>query len=74
MQDTESCFAVECGPDSSGHTRALEGPFFDPGSKADKVEELPVAIEQVHTKKNAVLMQNAAPTPWAPDGLEQANT
>ena len=23
------CFAAECGPDSFGHTRALEGPFFD---------------------------------------------
>ena len=24
------CFAAECGPDPFGHTRALEGPFFDP--------------------------------------------
>ena len=23
-------FAAECGPDPFGHTRALEGPFFDP--------------------------------------------
>ena len=23
------CFAAECGPDSFGHTRALQGPFFD---------------------------------------------
>ena len=23
------CFAAECGPDSFGHTRALEGPFSD---------------------------------------------
>ena len=26
------CFAAECGPDPFGHTRALEGPFSDPGS------------------------------------------
>ena len=24
------CFAAECGPDPFEHTRALEGPFFDP--------------------------------------------
>ena len=24
------CFAAERGPDPFGHTRALEGPFFDP--------------------------------------------
>ena len=33
------CFAAECGPDPFGHTRALEGPYFDPGSKADRVRE-----------------------------------
>ena len=27
------CFAAECSPDPFGHTRALEGPLFDPGSK-----------------------------------------
>ena len=45
-------FAAECGPDFFGDTRALEAPFFDPGSK-------------VHTKKATVLLQNVAPTPWA---------
>ena len=24
-----ACFAAERGPDPFGHTRALEGPFFD---------------------------------------------
>ena len=28
------CFAAECGPDPFGHTRALEGPFFDPNPRA----------------------------------------
>ena len=27
------CFAAECGPDPFGHTRALEGPFFDPNPR-----------------------------------------
>ena len=30
----QRCLPAECGPDSLGHTRALEVPFFDPGSKA----------------------------------------
>ena len=27
------CFAAECGPDPFEHTRALEGPFFDPNPR-----------------------------------------
>ena len=30
----QRCLPAECGPDSLGHTRALEVPFCDPGSKA----------------------------------------
>ena len=29
-----ACFAAERGPDPFGHTRALEGPFFDSKSQA----------------------------------------
>ena len=32
------CFAAECGPDPFGHTRALEGPFFDPGSEGRSLQ------------------------------------
>ena len=47
-QKERRCFAAECGPDSLGHARAVEHPFFDPGSKVDRVQELSVALEQVH--------------------------
>ena len=30
------CFAAECGPDRFGHTRALQGPFFDPKTQNPK--------------------------------------
>ena len=30
------CFAAECGPDPFGHTRALQGPFFDPKTQNPK--------------------------------------
>ena len=30
------CFAAECGPDTFGHTRALQGPFFDPKTQNPK--------------------------------------
>ena len=30
------CFAAECRPDPFGHTRALEGQFFDPGSEGQE--------------------------------------
>ena len=44
-QKERRCFAAECGRDSFGHTRALEGPSFDPGSKPlslTRVKKLPV--------------------------------
>ena len=33
-QRKRRCFAAECGPDPFEHTRALEGPFFDPNPRA----------------------------------------
>ena len=38
------CFAAECGPDPFGHTRALEGPFFD-----SKSEGQGLGLEVRHT-------------------------
>ena len=40
------CFAAECGPDPFGHTRALEGPFFDPKTQNP--------VYSSHTKRTAL--------------------
>ena len=58
------CFAAECGPGPFGHTRALEGPFFDP--KTQNICDptgTPDGLEQPHEKNGPVLLQNVAPTP-----------
>ena len=49
------------------HTSTRES-IFDPGSKADRVQELRVALEKVHTNNGAVLLQTVTLTPWAHRG------
>ena len=70
------CFAAECGLDPFGHTRALEGPFFDPGSEgrsfglgrrfraATRTERPCFAAECGLDRRGHT---------WTPDGLEQAH-
>ena len=51
-------FAAECGPDPFGHTRALEGPFFDP--------EIQSPVYSSHTKRTALSCCRTWPRPpWA---------
>ena len=49
-----TCFAAECGPDPFGHTRALQGPFFDPKTQNPK-QGVPKGLEQPHEKKGGDL-------------------
>ena len=48
------CFAAECGPDPFGHTRALEGPFFDVKFQNPKARS-PEGKKQPHEKKGGGL-------------------
>ena len=63
------CFASECGPDPFGHTRALEGPFFVPGSEGQSLE-LGKAFKAATRKERRL---DCLGHTWTPDGLEQAH-
>ena len=49
-----TCSAAERGPDPFGHTRALQGPFFDPKTQNPKARS-PKGLEQPHEKKGGDL-------------------
>ena len=67
------CFAAECGPDPFGHTRALEGPFFDPKIRAPSTKSSWSRIYWSHTKRTALFCCRTWPRPprahKPPDGL-----
>ena len=55
------CFAAECGPDPFWHTRALEGPFFDPKTQSEPSLEQPNEKNgPVDEKNGPVLLQSVA--------------
>ena len=68
------CFAAERGPDPFEHTRALEGPFFDPNLPG---KDLSPSVYWSHTKRSALFCCRRWPRPpWAhkpPDGLLAAH-
>ena len=64
------CFVAECGRDRSGHTRALQGPFVDPGL-------LRVFRAGTHKERPCFAAEcgfDRLGHTGTPDGLEQAHT
>ena len=64
-------------PDPFGHTRALEGPFFDPGSEGQSLELGKSGFRAVTRKERpcfaAECCLDRRGHTWTPDVLEQAH-